>query len=56
MKKGDFGMKKVCVFFADGFEEVEGLTVVDMGTAFDFSAELVSLLVSREKAEELKRK
>ena len=23
-------MKKVCVFLADGFEEIEGLTVVDV--------------------------
>ena len=23
-------MKKVCVFLADGFEEIEGLTVVDI--------------------------
>ena len=23
-------MKKVCVFTADGFEEIEGLTVVDL--------------------------
>jgi 4-methyl-5(b-hydroxyethyl)-thiazole monophosphate biosynthesis len=36
-------MKKVCVFFADGFEEVEGLTVVDMLRRADVAVAAVSI-------------
>ncbi|WP_461809762.1 DJ-1 family glyoxalase III [Faecalimonas sp.] len=40
--------KKVCVFLADGFEEVEGLTVVDILRRADIKVETVSVTGDRE--------
>lgn len=36
-------MDKVCVFLADGFEEIEGLTVVDLLRRADIEVETVSI-------------
>lgn len=36
-------MSKVCVFFADGFEEIEGLTVVDILRRADVDTRMVSI-------------
>ena len=35
--------KKVCVFLADGFEEIEGLTVVDILRRAEMKVETVSV-------------
>lgn len=40
--------KKVCVFLADGFEEIEGLTVVDILRRADIKVEMVSVTGNRE--------
>lgn len=40
-------MLKVCVFFADGFEEVEGLTVVDLLRRADITTTMVSIMKSK---------
>lgn len=40
--------KKVCVFLADGFEEVEGLTVVDILRRAEIKVETVSVTGDRE--------
>ncbi|WP_461813022.1 DJ-1 family glyoxalase III [Faecalimonas sp.] len=40
--------KKVCVFLADGFEEVEGLTVVDILRRAEIKVETVSVTGNRE--------
>lgn len=40
--------KKVCVFLADGFEEIEGLTVVDILRRAEIKVETVSVTGSRE--------
>lgn len=37
-------MKKVCVFLADGFEEIEGLTVVDILRRAGVETEIVSVM------------
>lgn len=37
-------MKRVCVFLADGFEEIEGLTVVDILRRAGVEAETVSVM------------
>ncbi len=37
-------MKKVCVFLADGFEEIEGLTVVDILRRAGIAVETVSVM------------
>ena len=37
-------MKKVCVFLADGFEEIEGLTVVDILRRAGVETETVSVM------------
>ena len=36
-------MSKVCVFFADGFEEIEGLTVVDILRRAGVETQMVSI-------------
>jgi len=40
---GGFHMKQVCVFLADGFEEIEGLTVVDLLRRADVEVTTVSI-------------
>ncbi len=40
-------MSKVCVFLADGFEEVEGLTVVDLLRRADIKVDTVSIMKSK---------
>lgn len=40
-------MSKVCVFFADGFEEIEGLTVVDLLRRADIEVTMVSIMDSK---------
>ena len=40
--------KKVCVFLADGFEEIEGLTVVDLMRRAGIEAVTVSIKETRE--------
>ncbi len=40
-------MKKVCVFLADGFEEIEGLTVVDILRRAGVETETVSVMDSK---------
>ena len=37
-------MKKVCIFLADGFEEIEGLTVVDILRMAGVETETVSVM------------
>ena len=41
-------MSKIAVFFADGCEEIEGLTVVDMLRRADIEVASVSITGSRE--------
>lgn len=41
-------MKEVCVFLADGFEEIEGLTVVDLLRRAGIGVETVSVMGRRE--------
>lgn len=41
-------MSKVCVFLADGFEEIEGLTVVDILRRADIETETVSVMGRKE--------
>jgi 4-methyl-5(b-hydroxyethyl)-thiazole monophosphate biosynthesis len=41
-------MNKVCVFLADGFEEIEGLTVVDLLRRAGIDTEMVSIMKSKE--------
>ncbi len=41
-------MLKVCVFLADGFEEVEGLTVVDLLRRADVDVTMVSVMDKRK--------
>lgn len=41
-------MKKVCVFLADGFEEIEGLTVVDILRRAGIETETISVMDSRQ--------
>ena len=41
-------MKKVCVFLADGFEEIEGLTVVDILRRAGIETETVSVMGRKE--------
>lgn len=41
-------MEKVCVFLADGFEEIEGLTVVDLLRRAGEEVEMVSIMGRRE--------
>ena len=36
-------MSRVCVFFADGFEEIEGLTVIDILRRAGVDAAMVSV-------------
>ncbi len=40
-------MKKVCVFLADGFEEIEGLTVVDILRRAGVGTQMVSVMDSK---------
>lgn len=42
MKRG-IEMKRVCIFLADGFEEVEALTVVDLLRRADVKIDMVSI-------------
>lgn len=39
----EINMKKVCVFLADGFEEIEGLTVVDLLRRAEIETTMVSI-------------
>ena len=41
-------MSKVCVFLADGFEEIEGLTVVDILRRAGIETEMVSIMGRKE--------
>ncbi len=41
-------MSRVCVFFADGFEEIEGLTVVDILRRAGVETEMVSVMGRKE--------
>ena len=41
-------MSKVCVFLADGFEEIEGLTVVDILRRAGIETETVSVMGRKE--------
>lgn len=41
-------MSKVCIFLADGFEEVEGLTVVDLLRRADIDITMVSIMESKK--------
>lgn len=41
-------MSKVYVFLADGFEEIEGLTVVDMLRRADIATEMVSIMNTKQ--------
>lgn len=41
-------MSKVCVFLADGFEEIEGLTVVDILRRAGIETEMVSVMGTKE--------
>ena len=41
-------MKKVCVFLADGFEEIEGLTVVDILRRAGIETETVAVMGRKE--------
>lgn len=41
-------MSEVCLFLADGFEEIEGLTVVDILRRADIEVEMVSIMGRRE--------
>ena len=43
-----FEMKKACVFLADGFEEVEGLTVVDLLRRANVEVTMVSIKKEKE--------
>lgn len=43
-RKGRDSMKKVNVFLADGFEEIEGLTVVDLLRRAGIEVEMVSIM------------
>lgn len=40
-------MSEVCIFFADGLEEIEGLTVVDLLRRADIDVSIVSITGSR---------
>lgn len=41
-------MNKVCVFLADGFEEIEGLTVVDLLRRAGIETDMVSIMKRKE--------
>lgn len=41
-------MNKVFVFFADGFEEIEGLIVVDILRRADVTVEMISVTGKKE--------
>ena len=41
-------MKKACVFLADGFEEVEGLTVVDILRRAEVDVKMVSVMGKKD--------
>lgn len=41
-------MEKVCVFLADGFEEIEGLTVVDLLRRAGETVEMISIMGRKE--------
>ena len=43
-------MKKACVFLADGFEEIEGLTVVDILRRAGVETQTVSVMGRKEIA------
>ena len=45
---GNLKMKKVCVFLADGFEEIEGLTVVDILRRAGVETETVSVMGTKQ--------
>lgn len=45
---GGMGMSKVYIFFADGYEDIEGLTVVDLMRRAGIDIQTVSIKESRE--------
>ena len=47
-------MKKVCVFLADGFEEIEGLTVVDILRRAGIGCDLIGFSPVVEGAHQMK--
>lgn len=47
MNKGE-NMNKAGIFFANGFEEIEGLTVVDVLRRADIAAEMISITAADE--------
>ena len=46
-KKGKRSMKKIAIFFAEGYEEIEALTVVDICRRCGLAVELVSITEER---------
>ena len=48
-------MSEVCVFLADGFEEIEGLTVVDVLRRAGISVETVSVMEKKNSIHWMKK-
>ena len=48
VKKKEKIMSKVAIFFADGFEEIEGLTVVDILRRAEITVDMISIMGRKE--------